>query len=127
MVGVNDLAMTRIRQILVMFAKALDDAKANRQTGEGRTRYDMPADGSRLSNEYAYPSSFEYMKSFKEQPEDLPDKDAKELPGNDAPLIGETPEILRDIGLPALPLTIIQTHALYSIADTYRGSGSGNK
>ncbi len=40
MVGVNDLAMTRIRQILVMFARALDDAKANRQTGEGRTRYE---------------------------------------------------------------------------------------
>ncbi len=122
--GINDPAVTRIEQVRDMFARALEDARANRQTSEGRTQYAMPTDGSWLSDEYANPSSFEYMKSFREQLEDLMDPDTKELLGNDALLIGETPKILRDIGLPALPLTITQTHALYSIADTYQGNRS---
>lgn len=64
----------------------------------------------------------EYMKPFAEQLRDYMDKEHRqEIFGRDSLLIGSTPKLLQDIGLPRLPVVINQKHVGYAIDDSYDG------
>lgn len=88
------------------------------------------ANGEPLGNGRSYSAelkknktpSFEYMKPFAEQLKDFMDKEKRaETFGNDALLIGTTPQIFQDIGLVSLPVAINQTHVKYVTDRDYSG------
>ena len=65
----------------------------------------------------------EYMKPFEEQLKDFADKEKrKQLFGRDGLLLGTTPKILQDLGLPKMPVAIDQEHVSYAIDGSYSGS-----
>ena len=60
-------------------------------------------------------SKYDFKKSFSEQVEDYKNG---VFPTNDALLIGSTPQIYKNIGFNALPMTINQTHVDYALNGT---------
>ncbi len=75
---------------------------------------------SKPKNQKRDTNRFEYMKPFAEQLKDFMDKEHRaEIFGNDGLLLGSTPKVLQDIGLPKLPVMIDQKHVSYALEGTY--------
>lgn len=75
---------------------------------------------SKPKNQKRDTTRFEYMKPFAEQLKDFTDKEHRaEIFGNDGLLLGSTPKVLQDIGLPKLPVMIDQKHVSYALEGTY--------
>lgn len=66
-------------------------------------------------NDVSASSRYDFKKSFADQIEDYKNG---VFPSNDALLIGGTPQVYRDIGFNALPMTINQTHVDYALNGT---------
>lgn len=72
------------------------------------------------SNQAIYHQNPEYMKPFAEQLHDFAPKETrKAIFGSDSLLVGGTPELLKKIGFPSLPVVINQQHVGYALDGNY--------
>ncbi len=104
--------MVDIKAVADAWADAVAKASKNSQQAEQKTGVKKQARDKR--------NRFEYMKPFAEQLKDFMDKEHRaEIFGNDGLLLGSTPKVLQDIGLPKLPVMIDQKHVSYSLEGIY--------
>lgn len=98
------------REILARYGELLTSAKksAERQANQGRA---PPRDkGVKYSRD-----KYDYSKSFEKQVDDWMNG---KIPKNDSLVIGATPDIFKQVGFNALPMTINQSHVDYAINGT---------
>lgn len=87
-------------------------AKAYAEVGETRAKmYNTKAEGGKNSDRTA---SYDFSKSFAEQIEDYK---KGIFPRNDTLIVRDTPEVLRKIGMNALPMTYTQKHLREALAN----------
>jgi len=98
-------ALRKDRDTLAAIAEVFEAALEGAVDGEG-------SDNVMLS---AADSHYDYSKPFAEQVDDWI---AGKIPKRDTLVLGGTPEVLKNIGFSALPLTINQTHVDYAINNT---------
>ena len=75
--------------------------------------------GEQYSSQETDADSYDYTKSFADQVDDWMNG---KFPDIDTLLVGRTPEVLRSIGVPSLPVTIAQRNLKDNILGQYRGT-----
>lgn len=104
--------MTEIHaQLQQAFAEGLHEGGENYRIGGKENTAD--------NGGVKYAANYDYTKSFAEQ---LADFQNGTFPERDALMLGATPEVLRKIGLVALPMTINQQHVKDALYGTYKGT-----
>lgn len=99
------------------FAEGLVDASENYQAAEGQKN--TTREGGVMMQ--ARSAGYDYSKPFAQQVDDWLKQDGT-FPQNDTLLVGRTPQVLLDIGVPALPVTIAQKNLRENLLGQYRGS-----
>lgn len=93
----------------------ISDAALYRMKQDAGGQKNSARAGGRASIEEAEKGRYDYKKSFAEQ---LEDWKAGKIPKADTLVVGPTPEVFREIGFNALPVTINQRHVDYAINGT---------
>ena len=75
--------------------------------------------GEQYASQETDADSYDYTKSFAEQVDDWMNG---KFPDIDTLLVGRTPEVLRSIGIPSLPVTIAQRNLKDNLLGQYRGT-----
>ena len=97
--------------LVQMWADMAVDAAENYREGAGYEK-SSPDRGVMLK---ARASSYDYSKSFSQQLEDYKNRI---IPKGDTLIVGPTPDVLKGIGLSAIPVTINTTHVDYALNGT---------
>ena len=89
-------------------------AETKNPTGEGGSKYSLSQQGTTGAQ-----SQYAYMKPFADQ---IADYQNGNISGDDALVVGATPDVLKKIGLAGLPMTINQKHVGDALNGTYKGT-----
>lgn len=104
----NNSEKTKGKASLKNSGENTENKNASDTTEAGNVKYSMKESGND-------PTTYDYSKSFAEQIEDW--KQGK-IPKNDNMLVCATPDVFKEIGLNALPVTINQKHIDYALYNT---------
>ena len=98
------------------YKATMNEVEQKKQNGEQKAQKNTDTeDGKSFNLKYDYSK-----KSFSDQIDDFlnPIKKARKQPEKDSFLIGATPQVFKDIGFNALPVTINKTHIDYALNGT---------
>ncbi|MDD5954776.1 MAG: hypothetical protein PUD38_06190 [Firmicutes bacterium] len=104
------------KEIMGIYTSALVDAGENFRENGGNKKATL--EGVRLQERQG---GYDYSKPFDQQIDDWLKMDGP-FPQNDTLLVGRTPKVLLDIGVPALPVTIAQKNLRETLLGQYKGS-----
>ena len=99
------------------YAEALVDAGENYRANEGKKNTTQEG-GVKYQARAGW---YDYSKPFSQQIDDWLKQDGT-FPQIDTLLVGKTPKVLRDIGIPALPITIAQKNLRENLLGQYKGT-----
>lgn len=100
-----------VERIQGLFAEALVDASENYR-GTNDTKNTAQEGGVKYQDR---PAGYDYSKPFDQQIDDYKNGI---IPSGDTLIVGETPDIFKQIGFNALPMSINATHVDYALKGT---------